>query len=182
MAAVAVAAEATAAVLAAAAAAAAAASAAAAAAAAHAAITWPLELVGVGGAAAGTVTHPATCHNKKRQHDHIPVLTARRTAMYRAVLTAASAAAPRLHELEQFGVDGLPGLRQNPDQVSRLPQVPRGEEGVGRPLVGAARRTSDAVDVVLGGIGIVIVDDELDVFHIFWMKSNWIHRVEERRK
>lgn len=38
------------------------------------------------------------------------------------------------------------------------------------------------MDIILGGVGIVIVDDELDIFHVFWIKSNWFYSVEERRK
>ena len=79
-------------------------------------------------------------------------------------LTPASASG--VDQLQQLGVDGLPGLLQDPDQVPGLPQVPRGEEGVGRALVGAARRAPDAVDVVLRGVRIVVVDDELDVLHV----------------
>lgn len=88
------------------------------------------------------------------------------------LLTSSSSTTPRVHELKQFRVDGLPGLRQHPDKVSGLPQVPWGEEGVGSALVGTAGRTSNTVDVILRGAGIVIVDDELDILHIFWIKSN----------
>lgn len=95
--------------------------------------------------------------------------------------TASSAAATWVHELKQFGVDGLAGLRQHPDQVSSLPQVPWGEEGVRSPLVGTAGCASNAVDVILRGAGIVVVDDELDIFHIFRMKSNRFYSTGERR-
>lgn len=73
----------------------------------------------------------------------------------------------RVNQLQQFGIDGLPGLLQNSDQVPGLAQVTRGEEGVGRALVGAAGRTADPVHVVLRRVGVVIVDDKLDILHVF---------------
>lgn len=82
-------------------------------------------------------------------------------------LTTSAAAAVGVDQLKQFRVDGLSGLLQDPDQVPGLPQVPRREEGVGGALVVAAGRAANAVDVVLRRVGIVVVDDKLDIFHIF---------------
>lgn len=96
--------------------------------------------------------------------------------------TPSSSTTPRVHELKQFRVDGLPGLCQNPDKVSGLPQVPWGEEGVGGALFGTAGRTSNTVDIILRAAGIVIVDDELDIFHIFWIKSNQFYSMGQRKK
>lgn len=58
------------------------------------------------------------------------------------------------------------GLLQNPDQLAGLADVARGEEGVGGAFVGAAGRAADAVDVVLGGVGVVVIDDELHILHV----------------
>lgn len=88
------------------------------------------------------------------------------------VLLTASSATSRVHELKQFRVDGLPGFCQDPDKVSSLPQVPWGEERISSALVGTAGCTSNTVDIIFRGAGIVIVDDELDIFHIFCVKSN----------
>lgn len=88
------------------------------------------------------------------------------------VLLTASSATARVHELKQFRVDGLTGFCQDPDQVSSLPQVPWGEERISSALVGAASCPSNTVDVIFRGAGIIIVDDELDIFHIFCVKSN----------
>lgn len=85
----------------------------------------------------------------------------------RQVTLTASTATTGVDQLQQLRVDGLSGLLQDPDQVPGLPQVPRREEGVGGALVGAAGRTANAVHVVLRRVGIVVVDDKLDVFHIF---------------
>lgn len=81
-------------------------------------------------------------------------------------LTSTASSPSGLHQLQQFGVDGLPGLLQHPDELPGLPDVPRSEEGVGRAFVGAAGGAADAMDVVLGGVGIVVIDDKLDIFHI----------------
>lgn len=62
---------------------------------------------------------------------------------------------------------------QDSDQVPGLAQVTRGEEGVGRALVGAAGRTADPVHVVLRRVGVVIVDDKLDILHVFGGKWFW---------
>lgn len=58
------------------------------------------------------------------------------------------------------------GLLQNPDELAGLADVARGEEGVGGAFVGAAGGAADAVDVVLGGVGVVVVDDELHILHV----------------
>jgi len=50
-----------------------------------------------------------------------------------------------VNQLQEFGVDVLPGLLQNPDQLAGLAEVPRGEEGVGGAFVVAARRAADVV-------------------------------------
>lgn len=98
------------------------------------------------------------------------------------LLTASSTTTIRVHELKQFRVDGLPGLCQDPDKVSGLPQVPRGEECVSSALVGAAGGASNTVDVILRGAGIVVVDDKLDIFHIFWVKSNQFYSTGGRKE
>lgn len=85
------------------------------------------------------------------------------------VLTAASSAA-WVHKLKQFRIDGLACLLQHSDEVSCLSQVSWGEEGVGRALVGTAGCAPNTMDIILRGARIVIVDDELDILHIFWIK------------
>lgn len=81
--------------------------------------------------------------------------------------SAAAAAATTVHQLQQFGVDGLPGLLQHSDELAGLADVAGGEEGVGRALVGAAGRAADAVDVVFRRVGVIVVDDELHVLHVW---------------
>lgn len=60
-----------------------------------------------------------------------------------------------------------------------MAEVARREEGVGGAFVGAAGGAADAVDVVLGGVGVVVIDNELDILHVLKIAS-W--RVEERRR
>lgn len=76
----------------------------------------------------------------------------------------------------------MPGLGQNPHEIPGLPQVPWGEEGVGGALVGTTCSTPDTMHVVLGGVGIVIVDDELDIFHIFLDQEESVLKHRERGK
>lgn len=59
-----------------------------------------------------------------------------------------------------------------------MADVARGEEGVGGAFVGAAGRAADAVDVVLGRVGVVVIDNELDILHVLKIAR----RVEERRR
>lgn len=160
----------------------------------HAAITLLLvHEVRVVGAAA-TVTHTATWHSQEvldQYHSRLPKfmkcffhfivqLRCNKIKKQWQVVLTASSTTIRVHQLKQFGVDSLPRLFQNPDQVSGLTQVPRGEERVGGALVGAACCTSNTVDVILRRAGIVVVDDELDIFNIFLGKEQKIFRA--RRK
>ncbi len=54
-----------------------------------------------------------------------------------------------VNQLQQLGIDSLPGLLQHPDQLTGLAEVPWSEEGVGSAFVGAAGRATDAMDIVL---------------------------------
>lgn len=64
-------------------------------------------------------------------------------------LTSSASSSSGVDQLQQFGVDGLSGLLQDPDELAGLADVPRGEEGVGSAFVGAAGRAADAMDVIL---------------------------------
>ena len=94
-------------------------------------------------------------------------------------LTSPSATS-RINQLQQLGVDGLPGLLQHPDQLAGLPDVPRSEEGVGGAFVVAAGRAADAVDVVLRRVGVVVIDDELDVLHVWTRRCEGTSRGDGR--
>lgn len=85
--------------------------------------------------------------------------------------TSSTSSASVVDKLQQLGIDGLPGLLQNPDQLAGLTDVARSEEGVGGAFVGAAGRAADAVDVVLGRVGVVVIDNELDVLHVLKMRG-----------
>lgn len=71
-----------------------------------------------------------------------------------------------LCHLEQFGVDGLAGLAQDRDQVVGLFHVVGRKEGVGRARFLTAGRAADTVDIVLGGVRVVIIDDKFHILHI----------------
>ena len=66
----------------------------------------------------------------------------------------------------QLGVDHLLGLGQNVDQVLGLDGVSGGEESVGGSGLVPAAGSSDSVNVVFGVVGVVVVDDELDVINV----------------
>lgn len=68
--------------------------------------------------------------------------------------------------LDEFGVDGLIGLAKDRDEVSCLLHVARSEEGVGRSSLLTTRRAPNAVNIIFRVVGVVIVDNELHVFHI----------------
>lgn len=80
--------------------------------------------------------------------------------------TSSTSSASVVNELQQFGIDGLSGLLQNPDQLAGLADIARCEECVGGAFVGAAGRAADAVDVVLRRVGVVVIDNELDILHV----------------
>lgn len=71
-----------------------------------------------------------------------------------------------VRHLDQLGVDGLVGLAEHRDQVAGLFHVVGGEEGVGRARFLTAGRASNAVDIVLGGVRVVIIDDKFHILHI----------------
>lgn len=82
------------------------------------------------------------------------------------VISSLTSSTSSVNQLQQFRIDGLSGLLQHPDQLAGLAEVPRSEESVGSAFVGAAGRTADTMDVVLRWIGIVVIDDKLDILHI----------------
>lgn len=52
-----------------------------------------------------------------------------------------------------------------------MADVPWSKEGVRGAFVGAASRAANAVDVVLRGVGVVIIDDKLDVLHVLTFEA-----------
>ncbi len=86
-------------------------------------------------------------------------------------LTSSASSTSSINQLQQFRIDGLSGLLQHPDQLTGLAEVPRSEEGVCCAFVGAAGRATDAMDVVLRWVGIVIIDDKLDILHILTFEA-----------
>lgn len=52
-----------------------------------------------------------------------------------------------------------------------MADVPWSKEGVRSAFVGAAGRAANAVDVVLRGVGVVIIDDKLDVLHVLTFEA-----------
>lgn len=68
--------------------------------------------------------------------------------------------------MDELGVYGLVGLTEDRDEVVSLFHVVGRKESVRRASFLTASRTANAVNVVLGIVGVVIVNDKFDVLHI----------------
>lgn len=83
--------------------------------------------------------------------------------------------------LEELWVDSLVGLSKHRDEVAGLPHVVWCEEGIGCACLLATSRSANAVDIVLGVVGVVKVDDKFDVFNIcnvaVWHKKRTAHKM-----
>lgn len=86
-------------------------------------------------------------------------------------ITSSASSTSSINQLQEFGIDGLSRLLENADQLAGLADVPWSKEGVRSAFVGAAGRTANAVDVVLRGVGVVIIDDKLDVLHVLTFEA-----------
>lgn len=78
-----------------------------------------------------------------------------------------------LCHLDEFGVNGLVGLTQHTDQVTGLFHVVVGEERVRRARFLTAGCASNAVDIILGGVRVVIIDDKFHILHICESVAVW---------
>lgn len=83
-----------------------------------------------------------------------------------------------LCHLDQLGVNGLVGLAQHSYQVTGLFHVVRGEKGVGCARFLTPGCASNAVDIILGGVRVVIIDDKFHILHIcesvaVWQNKTW---------
>lgn len=88
-----------------------------------------------------------------------------------------------LCHLDQLGVNGLVGLAEHRDQVTGLFHVIGCEEGVGCARFLTSGCASNAVNIILGGVRVVIIDDKFHILHIcesvaVWQKKTWRpHRI-----
>ncbi len=71
-----------------------------------------------------------------------------------------------LCQLLQLWVDNLLGLRENLDEVSSLGCVFGSEEGVRGACVVLPAGPANAMDIVLRVVGVIVVDDKLDVVYV----------------
>lgn len=71
-----------------------------------------------------------------------------------------------LSHLEKLGINCLVGLTEHRDEVTSLPHVVLGEEGIGCACLLATCRSANAVDIVFRVVGVVKVDDKFHVFNI----------------
>lgn len=78
----------------------------------------------------------------------------------------------------QFRIDNLSRLVEDGDQVARLPLVVGGKERVRRPRLRTPSCPADSVDVILGRVGVVVIDDVLDIFDVWKI----LNRIGESRR
>lgn len=88
-----------------------------------------------------------------------------------------------IYQLHEFRIDSLVSFLKHLDQLTRLFEVSRSEESVRCAFIRATGRASDTVHVILGAIWVIIVNDELDIFHVCsvirifevsgWKKIHW---------
>lgn len=78
-----------------------------------------------------------------------------------------------LCHLDKLGVNGLVGLAQHRDQVTGLFHVVGGEESVGSARFLTSGCASNAVDIVLRGVRVVIIDDKFHILHICESVAVW---------
>lgn len=83
-----------------------------------------------------------------------------------------------LCHLDQLGINGLVGLTEHRDQVPGLFHVVGGKKGVGRARFLTSGCASNAVDIILGGVRVVIIDDKFHILHIcesvaVWQNKTW---------
>lgn len=69
-------------------------------------------------------------------------------------------------QLLQLGIDHLLGLCQDFNEITSLGTVGRCEEGVCCASSVFAASSADAMNVVLRVVGVVVVDDKLDIVHV----------------
>lgn len=105
------------------------------------------------------------------------------TVILVAASSTSSTTSSVLCHLDQLGVNGLVGLAEHRDQVTGLFHVVGGEEGVGRARFLTSGCASNAVDIILGGVRVVIIDDKFHILHIcesvaVWQNKTWgPHRI-----
>lgn len=69
-------------------------------------------------------------------------------------------------EFEEFWIDNLVSLCQNVHQILGLLGIVGSEKCVRGSCALGAASTTDTVDVILGTVGVVEVDDKFDIIHI----------------
>lgn len=87
-----------------------------------------------------------------------------------------------LCHLDQLGVNGLVGLAEHRDQVTGLFHVVGGEEGVGCARFLTSGCASNAVDIILGRVRVVIIDDKFHILHICESVAVWQNKTRRPQR
>lgn len=101
---------------------------------------------------------------------------------YALCLLSGAVTSSVLGHLDEFGVNGLVGLAQHRDQVASLFHVVGGEEGVRRARFLTPGRASNAVDIILGGVRVVIIDDKFHILHICESVAVWQNKTRRPQR
>lgn len=104
------------------------------------------------------------------------------TVILVATSSPSSTTSSVLCHLDQLGVNGLVGLTEHRDQVTGLFHVVWGEEGVGRARFLTSGCASNAVDIIFGGVRVVIIDDKFDILHICESVAVWQNKTRRPQK
>lgn len=94
--------------------------------------------------------------------------------MYRGTSYLTSSVLCHLHQL---GVNGLVGLAEHRDQVTGLFHIVGGEEGIGCARFLTSGSASNAMDIILGGVRVVIIDDKFHILHICESVAVWQNKI-----
>lgn len=86
--------------------------------------------------------------------------------------TTPTEATPTLGELDKLGIDLLPGFLEDGQEGTGGLGIVGGEEGDGRAGGTGATSTPDSMHIIFDIPGEVIVDDKLDIFHIYTNRNN----------
>lgn len=87
-----------------------------------------------------------------------------------------------LCHLDQFWVNGLVGLTEHRDQVTGLFHVVGGEEGVRCARFLTSGCASNAMDIILGGVRVVIIDDKFHILHICESVAVWQNKTRRPQR
>merc|ERR1712003_500208 len=83
-----------------------------------------------------------------------------------ASATTSTTAAAESNKFSRLWVDNLLGLGEDGHEVLGFGSITGSEQGVACASVAFTSSTTNSVNVVLAVVGVVVIDDELDIIHV----------------